>query len=345
MTNKIFSKTVKKMNLWAVIVAVLLAAAVVVGALFGFNQDARVKDKKVLTVSMNSFFYNQNKDEVVENCEKELRTLGAEYAVAYTIDGEMNGDVCEIVFVLQKDAELKQAQEKIATYFKTQTGEGAAWAGADVDVSASEEITGAAYAKNFELCTIIAGVVLSALAFAYVMIRYRKWTAGAFVGGCVLLSMLLTTALVVLTRIPVTQLVASSIAMSGLMTAVLSVLFLGKISAKAEEFEGDNEGLLLSAIPVKECVSLVGGVSVAMLLVGIVGRTAAAWFALSAIVAMLVSGALALVVAPSVYLPLKTWADNRPAKNGYVGAKKSAKKVEEKKEAEATQEAQETEAE
>ncbi len=328
MTNKIFAKTVKKTTLLSVMLGVVLAAAIVVCALFGFNKAATVDDAKTLTVSMNTYAYNTYKEKVIKDCQS---YFGKEDP-KYVIEGEMQGDDCEIVFVFDKSADLTKIQATLNSYFRGMTIDGADYDGAEIDISTATEKVTAFTAKHFVLRAVLGGLLFVALAFGYVAIRYKKVGVGLVVAGNVLLSMLMTASLIVLTRILVTTAVASAIALAGLISGVMALLTVAKMQTTAKENEGiSNEELVLSSIATKEVLLMGGGLAVAMLVVGIVGRTAGAWFALSAILGLLATTALSLFFAPALYLEWKNRADKRPQKSAYVGAKKTSTKTKKSK--------------
>ena len=164
--SKIFSKTVKKTTLWSVIVAIVVAAAIVVCALFGFNKNLAMKDNKTLTVSLNAYVYNTQIDTVEAELSKEL---GAEY----TLEGKMSGDVSEIVFVFEKDADVAALKTKAEAYLADKVANAQGWSGAKYNVSASAEVATASLAEGYVLRAAIAGAVLAVLAFVYVAIRYN----------------------------------------------------------------------------------------------------------------------------------------------------------------------------
>ena len=78
--SNILTKTVKKGKLLSIIAAIVLAAAVVVGVVFGamgmgvFNKDELLKDTKTVTVSVSQFVFESEEHlEVLENaCSEAL---------------------------------------------------------------------------------------------------------------------------------------------------------------------------------------------------------------------------------------------------------------------------------
>ncbi len=316
--NKIFSKTVKKTTLFSVVIAVILAAAIVIASLFGFNADATAKDSNTLTVTVNTFAYNNHEKKITKTCEKAFDEAGK--AAKYVIKGEMDGDSCELIFVFDKKVDTSALKEGVKAAleadFKTAT----------INVSSATEVAKATLAKHFLLRAAIATALMAVLAFAYVAIRYKSVGTGVTVGVSVLLSMLLTAGLLALTRIPVTVSTAAVVAVAGLLTAVSVLLTLGKVRAKKKEnAEESNEARVLSAISAKETLCICGGLAAAMLLVGILGKTAAAWYAVASLVAIVVAAAISLFYAPALYLSLLEFKGEK--KSNYVGAKKKGKKA------------------
>ena len=311
--SKLFSKTVKKTTLWSVIIAIVLAAAIVVCALFGFNQTLAMKDKKALTVSLNAYVYNTQLDEIKGDLVDELNA-------EYTIEGAMSGDVSEVVFVFAEDADLATLKTKAESYLDSKLAN----TGANYSVSASVEEAAAVVAKNYVLRTAIAGVVLAVLAFVYVALRYNL-ASGIVAGVSVLLGMLLTASIIVLARVYVTEAVAYVISVAGLLTAAMTLFTLNNV--RVAEKEGTTEEAVASSVAVKEVLYTAAVVAVGMVAVGILGKTAGIWFAVSALIAVVASAFVALFFAPAAYLSVKTVFDSKPAKGGYIGAKKTSTKV------------------
>ncbi len=329
--SKIFSKTLKKTTLMSVLLAVVLAAAIVVGALFGFNKSVTMDDNATLTVTVNTFAYNNDKEEITKTCEKAFDT--AKVSAEYVIEGEMNGDSCELVFVFDKKVDTAALKDSVKTALT------AGFASASINVSASKEVAQAVVAKHFLLRAAIAAAVFAVLAFAYVAVRYKSVWTGLAVGASVFLSMALTVGLLVLTRLPVTVSTASVVAVAGLLTAVSVLLTLGKVRSARKEDENESaEALLSSKVAAKETLTLGIGLTAAMLLVGILGKTTAAWYASAALIAIAVAVLISLFYAPALYLSVKRIEDGK-SKSGYVGAKKSAKKTKAAVQAEGVEEA------
>ncbi len=323
--SKIFSKTANKVTLMSVILAVILAAALVIGAIFGFNKDVTLKDSTTLTVSMNKFAYTQSSDVVIEECEK-MFPLKAKYV----LKGETSGDECQIVFVFHKDVNINNIKTKVAAYYEAKTADGAAWDGVSIDVSAQSEKATGVIAKHFTLRTAIAAAVMAVAAFAYVAARNKKVSVGIVAGVSVFLGMALTAGLIVLTRIPVTTNVAAIITVAGLLTAVSVMLTIGKTRAALRETEKTlieaNDEAIVSSIAAKETLLLAGGLTIGVILVGALGGLGGIWFGLAALVGILSFTAISLFFAPATYCSVQKLASSIAKKTGYVGAKKTSAK-------------------
>ena len=317
--SNMFSKTVKKTTLWSLIIAILLAAAIVVCALFGFNKNIALKDSKTLTVSLNAYIYNTKLDEVKADLDKELDA-------EYILEGSMSGDVSEIVFVFNKDADVAAYKTTVENYLADKVEKDAAWSGAKYNVSASTEKATAVLAKGYVLRAAIAGAVLAVLAFVYVSLRY-KLSGGLVASASVLLSMLLTAAVITLTRIYVTATAAYAISIAGLITAAMVLFTLNNVRSAQKEEGKTTEELIVSSIAAKEVLYVAAVIAVGVLLLGILGKTGAAWFAASALIAIIVSVFIALIFAPAMYLCVKTAEAKKPVRTGYVGAKKGEVKA------------------
>ena len=330
--SKILTKTVKKTTILSIILAVIIAAAVALGIVFGvkgngvFNKSALLSDSKTLTVSLNQHAYLTKLDEVEAECEKAF----AELDVEYQMKGEMSGD--EIVYVFATDAALTAAKTALEEKFDGLMAN--EWKGTFITVSANSEKAVKVLVKNYVLRGVIAGVVMAVLVFAYVAIRYRL-NMGIVAAIATLLGGLLTAAVIIITRIPVTASVTYVLAVAQLFSAVTTLLTFNKVRANSTKEEASTqsaEELITSSIAAKEILSLamVGGIS--MIIVGACATAGVRWFAILALIGLVVATFIGLVYAPSLYIPFKKAADKKPAKDAYVGAKKITNKVKKAKE-------------
>jgi len=327
--SKILTKTVKKTAILSIVLAVIIVAAVALGIVFGvkgngvFNKSALLSDSKTLTVSLNQHAYLTKLEDVEAECEKAFANLDVEYQMK----GEMSGDESEIVYVFASEADLTAAKTAIEEKFDSLTAN--EWKGTFITVSANSEKAVKVLVKNYVLRGVIAGVVMAVLVFAYVAIRYRL-NMGIVAAIATLLGGLLTAAVIIITRIPVTASVTYVLAVAQLFSAVTTLLTFNKVranSAKEDASTQSAEELITSSVATKEILSLatVGGVS--LIVVGACATAGVRWFAILALIGLVVATFIGLVYAPSLYIPFKKAADKKPVKDAYVGAKKTTTKV------------------
>ncbi len=314
-------KKAANIKLLSIIIGVILAAAIALGTVCGlkgwgiFNKDILMKNSQNLTVSVNQYVYSTDLEKVENECEKVLDQHG----VVYEMKGEMSGDVCEIVYVFNSDVNLDDAKAALETRFAELTKDGGEWEGSFLSVALNKESVTleGTLAEGVIVRGLIAAVVFVALVFAYVAIRYGLFM-GIVSGVSTAVGALLTAALIVLTRIPVTASAIYVLAISGLLTAVMSVISLNKIrESKDEEMVFANN----------EIVTLTALMGAAIVLVGAVATPGVRWFALLALLALVASALVGLVFVPALYAPFKKILDNKPVEGAYVGAEKTSTKV------------------
>lgn len=324
--NKLLHKTVRKSLLMTVIMAIVLAASIVVTAIWGVNYNATANDSASLTVTVNTFFYDTKREDVESVCEKVFKDEGLK--VKYQQNGEMSGDDCEIVYYFKSNANLAKAEETLEETFATKIAEEDAWSSAFITVASTKESLQTNIPVSYFVRTAIAVAVMAVLAFVYVAVRY-KTNMGLVAMACMLISGVMTAAILLLTRVPFTVSTLYVIALAPLMTAVIVLFTFNNLRAnmKADGAkEQSAEDLLVSSVAVKEISVFAVALAAALVLTGVIATTAVSWFALLSIIALAVSLAVGMLFAPAMYLPIKEKADRKAAekgKNGYVGAKKT----------------------
>lgn len=331
--SKILKKLTKKWSFLSGIIVGLLIAATVIGILFGFN--GLVTDGKHVTVSVDPVLY---KDQAVREEIKDLCDDAFDGNL-YSWTGDNSGNDGVFVYAFKENANLDKAVEDL-------TADLAQWTDDySITVVVTNEKVVINLAEGFVVRAAIAGVVFAVLAFAYAAIRYN-WRRGIVAGVSVAAAMLLTGALVILTRIPATTSVAYAIMGSGLAAAITVLFSLNKLRTAAKENANqDAEELVVSSIAVKEIVIFSAILGAAILLVGIPAGVSGAWFALSAFIGIAVAAFMGIVYAPALCIPMQKAMAAQAASNsksGYKGAKKGTKtavKPEEKKEEPKTEEA------
>ncbi len=311
-------KKAANIKIVSVIIAVILAAAVAVGVVFGiqgwgvFNKDALMKDANTITVSVAKFVYINDLEKVESECESVL----GEYGISYEMKGVMSGDACEIVYVFDKGADLKEAATKLTERLDSLMVAGGEFESASFSVAVNSEAAVGTLARGYIVRGIIAGVVLVALVFAYIAIRYGLFM-GITGGVATLLGSLLTVALIIVTRAPVTASVIYVIAVGALLSAIASVIALNKIR------ENDGEEVAVAA---DELGTLFALMAAAVVVIGAVATAGVRWFAVLALLALVAAAFIGIVFVPAMYVPFKVAIDNKPVEGAYVGAVKTSTK-------------------
>ena len=322
--SKLFSKLAR--TIITVVLAVVLVAATVVGIIFGFNPDATVADGKKVTVTVDSVLYQAegSKKEIKKVCDDALD------GALYFIDGD-NGDSGEFVYAFKADANVEKAVEKLQTTFADWTKDGGKYESLTITVTETQEKVVNNLPEFFVLRGAIAATVFAVLAFAYAAFRYN-WRRGLVAGIAVAVSMLLTGAIVILTRVPVTTSVLYAILTAGLLTAITVLFSLNKLreTEKSEEAPTDPAELVISSIAWKETIIFAAILGVAILACGIPAGASGAWFAVSAFIGLIVAAFMGLIYVPALCVPvqqaIKLKAESA-TKHGYKGAKKGGKRV------------------
>lgn len=318
--NKIIKKTVGKINLLSIVSAAIVIVAVVVLAVFGFNRDATIDDVQTLTVNVNQYAYTEYSDEIEKICNDAFDELDLSYV--YDMKGEMSGDESEIVYVFKKGTDLTAAVEKLNTSFAVATtGEGVL-SGALIRVTTNSEVSLDKLPQHALVRTAIAGVVFALVVGLYLAVRQNVLNGLTSVAAMTV-SMALTCALVLITRIPLTGTILYTFAFNMLFTAIATVFTLNKITAKAKEnADMDAEELVSENVAVKEVGLFSVAIAVALVLVGAIATSFVRYFALTAVLSLVAGVFSALIFAPALYLPLKRYADKKQAQRSRYDYKK-----------------------
>lgn len=316
----------KKGTIWSILLAVVLVAGLVIGIVFGFNPSLANQDANTLTVSIDSL-YKDDLDDLQAVCDNTFSAKGVAYVSSSVV--EMYGNDCEVVYTFAKDVDLTDVKAALRANVAELTKENAVYDGAQIIVSSGVEDVTASVPTGYALRGAIALAVMAVLAFAYTAIRYR-WDMGVMVAGAIVLGALLTSALIAIVRIPVTNALAYVVTLGALVSAVVTLLTMNKVSKK--EFSADDAEEMADCVAVKEILALAIVGAGALVVVGVAGAIANVtllWFALSALIAVGSAVAIGLVYVPVWFLPLKKAADQKAADkaSGYKGAQKTAAAV------------------
>lgn len=321
MTNKCISKTIHKGLWFSILVGVVLVLSIVFSVIFGVNYASNVNDNKTLTVQMNTFFYNNDVDELEDACKDEFSKQGLK--VNYTYYGEMSGDTCEVVYVFENatDEKLQTAKTEILSLIDANTADGGVWHGYVMRVTTGTEKANAIPSSYTVKATIVA-VVLSLVVGIYVAIRYGVWK-GVIAFVAPLMAMVFSASIIVLTRIPFTTAMFYAIAVGGLLAEVFTVLTLSKMRSADENEKGEQ--LVVNSVACKEMLYIGLALGVALLLVGVIATWPVRWFALCALIALDTALYVNLFVVPYGLLIVQNCADKKAegkTASGYVGAQK-----------------------
>ena len=169
--------------------------------------------------------------------------------------------------------------------------------------------------------------MIAVLAFAYTAIRYGL-ISGAVAGIATFVGGALSMAVILLTRIPVTNSTLYIAAIAAMITAVLTLLTLNKVrtSLQAEENQSAQE-LAINSVACKEILSFAVVAGVALVLVGAIATWSTRWFALAALIALIVTTAVALFYVPAMYVLFKGAADKKALENATYGKQLAAKRA------------------
>ncbi|MBQ9114238.1 MAG: hypothetical protein IJY05_04855 [Clostridia bacterium] len=328
--SKFLTKSVKKVTLLSVILAIILAAAIVVGTLFGFNKDATVKSNQTVTIST----YKHNEaylDDIKSDCEDifEDKVL---YEMESTVLFE---DINEHVYVFSADADLEETVAALKAHFearKNDSSDELCINDVVVNITWHKESNVSYLANGYVSRAIIASVIFAILAFVYVTLRFRRWDMGLLVALAIALGIGFTTALIALVRIPVTASTVYAVVGAGLLSAITAIMTLHRVRLASKEEDAKNksaEEIVVSSIAWKEIVSLCAIVAIATVLVGVLVGKAGIWFALSALIGIVVSAFVGILYLPAVCVPLKGAVDAKIADKTvrYKGAEKTSTKV------------------
>ena len=329
MMNKFFAKTVKKRFsvITLAVAIVLLAVSIIVSVLCGVNYGAGLKDSKTVTVTVNSFVYNNEREVLEETCENVFEANGISAKFVYR--SQMSGDNRELAFVFDAktdDAKLATVKTALKAKLNEEAGnEASALNGAIVNVASSSEAIQTAIASARLWRSAIAVGVFAILAFVYVAIRHGL-SYGLVALVAPLTTAILTTSLTLLTRIPVTSASFYAVITSALIASVFVMMLVGKISGNAKEdayAEADDATLIKESLTSDWVVWMAVALGVAFVLIGAIATSAVRYFALTAFVGLVVATFVGLIFAPSCVLMAKTYVKAKAPKNAYVGAKKA----------------------
>ena len=332
--NKLLTNTVKKVTVMSIVIAVLLIASFLVTFFVGANYGITTDDTATLTVTVDDYHFNDDASitKIETIAESTFKTAKVDPKATYR--GEMSAD-SELVFVFENGTNLTVVKTALKTAFETEQAKAdSVINAAEISVSTGSELLKSEIAWNFVWRAVAAAALFAALAFLYTAIRYGL-NIGIVTAVSALLAPALSAALILLTRIPFTTSSFYAMAIASMITTVFAVFNFNKLRSalNSEEFKAKSaEDQIVESTAVTEIGTFTAIMGIALILVGAIATSAVRYFALSALVSLIVSAAIGLLFAPSLYLPFKKSADKKAASvtaSGYQGAKKASDAEEE----------------
>ncbi len=324
--NKVVHKRCALLTVYVAVV--LLAVAIIVSVLCGVNYGAGLDNSKMITVSVNSYVYNNGREELEKECESVFAEAGLD--VEYVYRSEMNGDNREIAYVFDADvdsAKLEDAKNALETKLKAEANkneEDGVLGGAMINVaSSSEEVKSGIVSSRLWRSAIAVGV-FAILSFIYVSIRHRVGM-GLIALITPIVTAALSTAIILLVRIPVTNAIFYATLVSMMVAAAFMMIVLNKIANNRVE-GGEGEELVKGSLATVWIGWTSVALGVALVLVGAIATSAVRYFALAALVGVVVAAFIGLIFVPSATLWVEDALQKKAAgktASGYVGAKKT----------------------
>ena len=333
--NCCIAKAVKKFNVWAIVCAVVLAAGILVAAIFGLNNKASMDSYATLTVQVSGVSFEAQGEELEQAIEEKIAAAGQK--TLFSSEAYISTAEKEYVYYFEKGTDLTALKASVQEVINSaaEKAENAINGG---QAMATEEDVVRNVPALYALRAVIAIAVFAVLAFAYTLLRY-KLAGGIVTAAAVALSAGLSFAVTAITRIPADGYIAAVYAFAALVAAVMTLFTLAKTRALESEErakEMSEEEKVLSSLSVKSvlafAVALIGGLAL------ILAFGPSRLFAVHAILAVAVSAFVALIAVPSLYIPLRETFASKKVQRGYKKAAKSVEKKEEKAEESETNE-------
>lgn len=328
MTKHFYS--LKKLPLFAAISAVILIAGIVLYALFGFNVETGAgKDFSVTYDAVISIA--EGGDRVEEVCESTFDSLGISYESKTEISSDLdnaslaeNGDYT-VTYTFAEDVSNETLASAKETVESTLTSE---FAGSDVYIAVHEVDAGARFYEP-----VWRGAVALAVAAIVVLVYIGfRFGWGRTLTGLVLVvhDVLLTLALLAITRIPVAPFAPLAFAAAAVVISL--IVWLVQCMKMRETFKDPAFRTMDAEEAVSECCKasnkttgyVIAALAVVFIVLGAVAAPGVRAFFLPLLLPLAVSAYSSLVLGPIVYLPMKRMDDRSSAKKArYVGKKKA----------------------
>ena len=322
-------KTAPKLLLWSIISAVLVLAAVIItfftGA--GISNDITTETRKSMTISMvmNSADYETKRETIETICEDAISAAGID--CKGSIGADISSQKHELVYYFDYTVELSGLAKSLQEQFDANSEYQMNF----IKVEVYQENAVSKLPEGYLLRGVIAGVVMAVLAFLYVTLRYKLWN-GIVAFATMGLSAALTCAGILLTRIPLTTTVLYPVEIGMMLTAILVVLMASKL--RGVEMDKEEPVADVDAVAENVCFKpgmiLCASIVVAMAVLAIVGAFVATnfvGFAAIMAIAVVMSAFSAFIVAPAIYVPVRSAFAQVAADRARYDYKKGAKKA------------------
>lgn len=306
----------RKLPLWIVISAIIIAAGVVMFFMFGFNVSAEFKDRTSVSVTYDAYItVDDDRLDVLEDAAKAtIEAKGLEITDT-VFTSETSGGTIEFFFDKDTDTALLN---DVATAVLNDVTANASLSGGTYETTAHTYVAQYYYTYIWRGAIAMGAGILAA--FVYVSIRF-KLNMGASVAITSLLSTALVLALTIICRVPVgvTYIGALGFALVySLMINVVAMVYM------RSTYRDEN----IKVLPVEEqlekaCASFVKPVSkisagalcgTAILLAATIATASEiAYCALVGMICVLVNEFMTNTFMPAIYAPMKAASDKRAA--------------------------------
>ncbi len=306
--------------------SIVCVAVIIVGLIatliFRVNNDITFDHTKTVTVQVNQFAYYTKIDDIEDICEDAFDEFGLKYA--YQQNGEMNGDESEIVYVFNQKADIDEVVAKLNQTFETETAVGGKLEGSFISVMGAKEEVIDRLPDEYLLRTVLAGVLFGILAGGYIILRHN-FAAGFSLALTMCLSAGLTSAVCVLTRLPISISIVYVLFFDLLFTAIATMFTYNKIYDAGNTEEGKKtptEELVVSNLANKAIVIFAIAVAIALFVVGAIATHTVRMFCIFAFIATISGTFASLFFAPASYLFFKKITDKKAAAKARYDYKK-----------------------
>ncbi len=319
--ERAIKNSVNKLKLMSIVCVAVIIVGLIAMFIFGVNNDITFDHSKTVTVTVNQYTYATKLEQVEEICDSTFEECGVKYA--YQQNGEMNGEDSEIVYVFENDVDVNEAVKKLNAKFDEATGETGALKGSFISVIGAQEKVIDRLPDEYVLSTVLAGVLFGVLAGGYIILRHN-FAAGFSLALTMCLSAGLTSAVCVITRLPISISIVYVLFFDLLFTAIATMFTYNKIhdATKSAGKDANTEEIVVSNLANKSIVIFAIAVAIALVVVGAIATHTVRMFCIFALLATISGTFASLFFAPASYLFFKKIADKKAAEKARYDYKK-----------------------